>query len=371
MKITCSQSALSKALDLVEKAVPAKPTIQILSNVLLETRANRVRLAATNLEMTVIVDFEAKTDIPDGTLIETTPEMATIPAKKFADFVGSLPSERIDMVIDDKHAQIKCARSEARLSVANAKDYPVLPKINDQTSIKIDSETLRDAIKRVAVATSDKETRPELTGVYMNLDNKILTLAGVDRFCIAIYRIPVVSELKATAIIPGKSAGELEKLHQGEVIICFEPTQVAFKTPGINLMTQVIVAKYPDFERLVPEKHNCRVVVNTSEFLSAVKRADVFSRDAGGFVKIVLAGDRLTLSTKEDQGGDNVTDIDAAIEGTEISFGIATRMVLDVLGVIKEQQVSIELIDARQPVVIRPVGNDNYIYIAALVEIGK
>ena len=55
MKATVSSSTLSGALGLVSRAVSPRSTLPVLSNVLLETAADGLRVTATNLDLTITV----------------------------------------------------------------------------------------------------------------------------------------------------------------------------------------------------------------------------------------------------------------------------------------------------------------------------
>ena len=51
MKIRCLQENLARGLATVSRAVAARSTLPILSNILLQTDEGRLRLAATNFEL--------------------------------------------------------------------------------------------------------------------------------------------------------------------------------------------------------------------------------------------------------------------------------------------------------------------------------
>ena len=55
--------------------------------------------------------------------------------------------------------------------------------------------------------------------------------------------------------------------------------------------------------------------------------------------------------------------IEAVVEGEEAKIAFNGRYLIDVLGVINEQQVALEITSPSSPGVIRPIGMDNYVHV--------
>ena len=53
MKLVCTQRALAEGLATVDRAVPSKSPLPVLSNVLLSTEGSQLKLVANNLEMAI------------------------------------------------------------------------------------------------------------------------------------------------------------------------------------------------------------------------------------------------------------------------------------------------------------------------------
>ena len=53
MQIVCSKAELFKGIQIVLSAVSSKSTLPVLSNILIETKTNQLKLAATDLEVGV------------------------------------------------------------------------------------------------------------------------------------------------------------------------------------------------------------------------------------------------------------------------------------------------------------------------------
>ena len=92
MKLSCLQENLAKGLGIAGRAVPSRTTMPILGNVLLATDHGQLKLAATNLELSIVHWV--------GGRVETEGSL-TVPARNFIDLVNSLPPDQVQLVMDE------------------------------------------------------------------------------------------------------------------------------------------------------------------------------------------------------------------------------------------------------------------------------
>jgi len=302
----------------------------------------------------------------------------TVPARLLAEFINSLPSDRVDISLSPrtKTLGLKCARFEARISGVDAKDFPPIPRIEDGITTKVEVDALRQGIGQVVFAAASEDSRPVLTGVDAEFDGDLLTLAAADGFRLAVYKLPLISPVsqKTEVIIPARTLAELNRLmaDQEEAIeITVNPnkSQALFRLKNIELVSQLVQGTFPQYAQLIPQSYNTRVVVDVAQFLRAAKTASIFASDGGGIVRLVIApgGEltpgKITISARSEEVGDDVGEIDATVEGEEAKIAFNGKYLIDVLGVLREAQVALETTNPSSPGVIRPVGVDNYIHV--------
>ncbi len=369
MKLSCLQENLSRGLGVVGRAIAARTTLPITSNVLLATDQSRLKLVATNLEMAISYWIGAKVE-EEGAI--------TVPARLLTEFANSLPNDRIDINLSSrtKTLELKCARFEARISGVDAKDFPPIPTIEGGISTKIEVEAFRHGISQVVFAAASEESRPVLTGVDAQFDNDLLTLAAADGFRLAVYKLPLVTPVgqKTEVIIPARTLAELNRLigdddETVDITLNLNKSQALFHLKDTELVSQLIQGTFPQYAQLIPQNHSMRAVVNVTEFLRAAKTASIFARDGSGIVRLMIApGSELTpgkliVSARSEEIGDDVGEIDAVVEGEEAKIAFNGRYLIDVLNVLRESQVALETTNPSSPGVIRPVGVDNYIHV--------
>ena len=369
MRLSCLQENLNWGLSVVGRAVATRTTLPITNNVLLTVDQSRLKLAATNLEMAISCWIGAKVE-EEGAI--------TVPARLLAEFVSSLPSDRVDISLSPrtKTLGLKCARFEARISGVDAKDFPPIPRIEDGITTRVEVDALRQGIGQVVFAAASEDSRPVLTGVDAEFDGDLLTLAAADGFRLAVYKLPLISPVsqKTEVIIPARTLAELNRLmaDQEEAIeITVNPnkSQALFRLKNIELVSQLVQGTFPQYAQLIPQSYNTRVVVDVAQFLRAAKTASIFASDGGGIVRLVIApgGEltpgKVTISARSEEIGDDVGEIDAIVEGEEAKIAFNGKYLIDVLGVLREAQVALETTNPSSPGVIRPVGVDNYIHV--------
>ena len=379
MKLTCLQENINRGLNLVGRAAATRTTLPITNNILLATDEGRLKLVATNLEMAISCWIGARVE-EEGAI--------TVPARLITVFVASLPSEKIgkknekeaetvDMKLspNGKTMELKCARFEARISGVDACEFPPIPKVEEGIGTRVDAEALRQCINHVVFAAAVDESRPVLTGVNAEFEGNVLTLAAADGFRLAVYKLPLLDpvEKTTTAIIPARTLGELNRLvsdFQGAVTIRLNTgnSQVLFRIDDIELVSQLIQGTFPKYSQLIPQSYSTRAVVDVDQFLRATRTASIFARDGSGIVRLMVAPgakanhDKLTISARSEEIGDDIGEIDAAVQGEEAKIAFNGKYLMQVLDVLR-QQVALEITSPSSPGVFRPVGADNYIHV--------
>ena len=371
MKISCLQENLAKGLSIVGRAVASRSTLPVLSNVLLATDNGQLKLSATNLEIGVNCWVGAKVE-EDGAI--------TVPARLLADFVNSLPPERIDMELDlsTQTLNLKCARFESNIKGIDAQEFPVVPTaamaVDDATvAIKLEPESLRMMIEQVVFAAATDESRPILTGVLIQFKEDNLTMAAADGFRLSVKAISLKqspSDLHEV-IVPARALTELSRVAADqeqpvEVIITPARKQILFHLEGVDLVSQLIEGKFPDYKQIVPKGYATRSILDTASFLKAARVSHLFARDSANIIKL-----EITPIATSAELGDNVADLDASIEGDPLEIAFNAKYLIDVLSIIETPQVALETTAASSPGVIRPLGDDQFTHVIMPMHISR
>jgi DNA polymerase-3 subunit beta len=358
----------------------------VLSNILLEAKDNQLRLAATNREIGINCWIAAKVE-DEGAI--------TVPARLLTEFVNSLPPERIDMelTVRTQTLSLNCARYNANMKGIDAYDFPLIPTAGDGESasdtaavidgVRLELETagLRKMIDQVVFAASSDESRPTLTGVEVKFKDDRLTMAATDGYRLSIRSTRLSQGMVTeplTVIVPAKSLGELARISADadetrtvQVIVTQARNQILFRLWGkgeesrgafhrVELVSELIDAKFPPYEGIIPKSHSTRTVVDTAALLKGVRVAFLFARDNANIIRLHVlpsaGGGQVRLTAASNEMGDNVNEIDALVEGDELDIAFDARFLIDVLSQIDQPQVVLETTQPTRPGTVRPVG---------------
>jgi len=381
MKVSCMQENLARGLSIVGRAVATRSTLPVLSNILLTTDDSRLKLSATNLEISISCWIGAQVQQEGAT---------TVPARILADFVNSLPEARVDMelVARTQTLNLKCDRFEANVKGIDAQEFPIILVPEKDESVRVEPDILREMIDQVAFAAATDESRPVLTGVLVEVSKANLTFAAADGYRLSV-RSTALEEgpgQPVTVIVPARALQELRRV-SGEVeepvemLIASSRNQIFFrlndeKQGRVDLISQLVEGTFPDYKQIIPTTRNTRLVANTADLLKAVRMAFIFSRDAANIVRLQAipngdGGGRLILSASSAEHGDSVSELDATIEGQPIEIAFNARYLIDALSAVSTAQTSLETRDPSSPGLLRPVGGADFVHIIMPMHIAQ
>jgi DNA polymerase-3 subunit beta len=378
MKVSCLQENLAKGLGIVGRAVSPRSTLPVLGNILVATDGGRLKLSATDLEVGITCWIGAKVEETGAT---------TVPSRTFIDLVSTLPPGLVDMelIVRTQTLNLRAARSEANIKGIDAQEFPIVAAPDeDAKGIPIDPGVLRAAIEQVAFAAATDESRPILTGVLAQFENEELTLAAADGFRLSVRTVRLDDAISDPfrIIIPASALTELRRVSsdQDEPIIVRvtpERNQVIFELTDVLLVSQLIDGTFPDYRQIIPRERHTHSVLGTAPFLKACKMAQIFARDAANISRIQidpgsgLEPGRLRVSATAAETGEDVSELDASIEGEAIEIAFNVKYLIDVLSVISAPQVSLDTTTASSPGVIRQVGNELFTHVIMPMHLGQ
>ncbi len=372
MKLSCLQENLAKGLGIVGRAVPSRTTMPILGNVLLATDHGQLKLASTNLELSVVHWVGARVET-DGAV--------TVPARNFIDLVGSLPPDQVslDLDLEALTLALQCGSVKASFRGISAEEFPVLPEPEDDNGYAVEAGDLRQGLEQVTFAASTDESHPVLTGVLAEFEGETLTLGAADGFRISVRHIPLVHPVAHpfNIIIPARALGELMRIltHQEEPVKIFStPThnQILFQLEDTLLSSSLIDGNFPDYRRIIPTSSNTMIIIGREELLQACKRAAIFARDVANIVRLDIQPGEVVVAAASSESGEGSTRLSANVEGNPLEIAFNVRFLIDVLSALDRPQVSLGVNSATNPGVIRAVGDEAaFVHVVMPMHLGR
>ncbi len=360
MKIKVTQPKLSKALNNVSRIAIGKATLPILNNVLIKVDNKKVSLITTNLDM-AIIDFLPVSESEEG--------VVTVPAKLLAEFVSNLPrGENVEIESNDTKVTISAGKYSSMINGTPADDFPELPEIEEKNAVKykISTNDFKNSVGQVIVASSNDLTRPALTGVYFNTYDNTLAIAATDGYRLAEKKLisGVKSEVKA--IVPSNSLQEVLRAISDdteEIEISFNNDLVRFRLGEIEIISKLIDASFPDYQKLIPKDNNVKVILKHDELTRVTKLAALFSRSIGGSITCeTIAPDAFSVKSIANEFGENDSRMETKVtESGKVNLN--SRFLLDALNALEEKEIIFGFSDRIAPIVLTNKNSKDYTHI--------
>jgi DNA polymerase-3 subunit beta len=337
VKLSITQENLKRALASVGRIVSNRTSLPVLSNILITTDGNRLRLSATNLELGINYWIGSKIE-QEGSL--------TVPSRLLAEFVNSLPHGNLELESTDTALTIRTPHYESQLNGISADEFPPIPQVTSKPALSVDAGILRDALVQVVIAASLDEARPVLAGVYLYTEESTLYVVATDSYRLAEKQLVLTNEPNEPlqVIVPVRTMQELIRLlaeHDGEVELYRDENQVMFRTGEIELTSRLIDGQFPNYRQIIPKQATTSFDIETSEFSKITKVASLFARESAGSLKLeIRAEGEVRLVSSDSEVGGSTATAECMVNGDDAEISLNARYLQDALAAMKSPAVT-------------------------------
>src|ERR1700740_2106717 len=357
MKLSVTKEKLLEGLQQVQNVVSTRTTLPILSNVLLQTNDNEVRLTTTDLDVGVRGTCEAHVDKAGAT---------TLPARRVFNIIRELPSSEIKVDVDGKNAaSIRSGQSFFKILGLPEDEFPPLPKFEGAKVVTIRQKDLRDGLRKTSYAISTDETRYVLNGVLFSFKDNKLTLVATDgrRLAMAEIELEFPRSHEADLIVPTKAVTELQRLltDDGDVKVSMGNGQIAFDLNKTLLVSKLIEGNYPNYRQVIPAEAKERITLEREVFLNAVRRVSLLASEKSNSVKLIFGKGNMDIVAVTPDVGEAKESLPVMYKGKDFSIAFNPEFLMAPLRSLPNDEVFLDLIDEMSPGVIKIHGAFLYV----------
>jgi DNA polymerase-3 subunit beta len=353
LRITCGKDELVQGLGVVSRAVSTRTSVQILGGILLEGQRDELRLAATDMELSLRTAVPAQVE-GDGTLV--------LPGRTLVDIARLLPGDEVTIAHRPAESVVHVTSGSASytLHTFNPEDFPRLPDVSTMPTFAIDREALLETIARVARAASRDESRPVLTGVLVQFHGSSLVMAATDSYRLAVKETELAVEApELEAIVPSRALQELGRVAAAgdELAVGVHENQVLFTIDGTWLTTRRIDGQFPNYRQLLPEAFEHELTLPRTDLLDVVRRAAVMIQRATP-LQLRFAEGELTVVARTHEVGESQESLPVAYTGDPLEIGFNADFLRDGLESVEGDDVRVRLISPLRPAVLQGESDD-------------
>ncbi|MBL7576248.1 DNA polymerase-3 subunit beta [Peptoniphilus asaccharolyticus DSM 20463] len=362
MKLKVSRKEFVKAIQIAQRAISPRSTIQILEGILLKAIDNQIILISSDTEMTIKTSISAIV-MEEGEIV--------VNSRLFGDIIRKFQGETIDINLEGTSMNLKCEKSNFNIQCQLPDEYPMLPIVEKNNTFNISSQELSDAIKKTSFAVSMDETRMVFTGVLMDLSQSKINFVALDGFRMALKSVNKPNENMTSAIIPARTLNELTKVLEDEdVSVNISRNMALFKTTTTEVYTTLLSGEFFKYQGLITESHTTICTVQRANLQSALERASLLAKeDRANLVKFEIEDSYIKISSNSEIG--NVEEIvESKVEGGSLKIAFNSKYLLDGIKIMESEEIKLYFTDSVNPCIIRE-DDEDYIYLVLPVRLAK
>nr|MBA2460139.1 DNA polymerase III subunit beta [Gemmatimonadales bacterium] len=345
-----------EGLVAVAASVPAKTTLPILSNILLEATGDGIRLSGTDLDISVSTTVSASVD-QEGAI--------TLPARKLVEIVRELPSAAIRLTASgEQRVTIECGRSKFRLLGLPREEFPAFPGVKFEGGWRVASRDLQKLISHVAFAASTEESRPILNGVLWELKPERMRMVATNGHRLARMDIPASpagGATQADLIVPPKALEQIRRLFGSdeEVEIARSENHLGFRSATTQVYTRLIEGPYPNYEQVIPRENDKAATADKAALTAALRRMSIVASDQTHRIRMAFANGSCKLSVQTPDLGEAQEELGVSYEGDPLEIGFNAAYLLEILKFIPTDEVRMTFKAPERAATCEPVGWDD------------
>jgi DNA polymerase-3 subunit beta len=353
LKFTITRERLQEGLVAVAAAVPAKTTLPVLSNVLVEATKQGLRLSGTDLDIAVSTTVAADVDA-DGAV--------TLPAKKLSDIVRELPSAPIRVTTaGEQRVSLECGRSKFKLLGLPREEFPSFPPVKFDKAWTAPAELVHKLVAHVAFAASTEESRPILNGVLWELRPDRMRMVATNGHRLAKMDVPASGGSTADLIVPPKALEQVRKLFAPEapVEIAKSENHIGFRAGGTLVYSRLIDGPYPNYEQVIPRENDKSATADKAALTAALRRMSVVASDQTHRIRMALAGGAAKFSVQTPDLGEAQDELALTYEGEPLEIGFNAQYLLEIMKYMPTDEVRMTFKAPERAATVEPVGWDD------------
>jgi DNA polymerase III subunit beta len=353
MKFSITREKLQEGLAAVAGSIPVRTTLPVLSNLLLETEEDAVRLSGTDLDTAVSIRVPAEV---------TEQGSITAPAKKLQEIAREMPPAPVSISAQGDAITITAGRSRFRLNGLPRDEFPAFPSVPFESSWKLSGRELHQLISHVAFAVSTEETRPILNGVYWELADSEMRMVATNGHRLAKMILPREGDAGGgELIVHPRALAQVQKLFSGdvEVEVARSENHLGFRGDGVQIFTRLIEGPYPNYEQVIPKDNDKTLIVEKAALTSAIRRMAIVASDQTHRIRMSLGGPMMKFSVQTPDLGEAAEELPVEFDGDPLEIGFNANYLLELLRYMPTSEVKMTFKAPERAATMEPVGNED------------
>jgi DNA polymerase-3 subunit beta len=360
MKFNALKEPFLKGINTVSKAINTKTAIPALSNILITSEKNNIKLTASDLHVTITAKIGADVE-SEGSI--------TVPGKLLSSFVSQIAAEKLSCQLDGENFKVQTPKIKSSFATINADEFPGVEILHEGNLLKLKSDEFSKALQHIQFVPAISDSRPVLTGIYIKIASGKLIMAATDGFRMVEYVLNANSgDLDISCIVPAKVFVDIAKIFcaeedQIDLYINKDKNVVGLKVNNMEAQLRMLDGDYPNYRAIIPAEFTNKAEMDKNSLGNGIKLASIFSKDYDNMIKISQTADLIEIKSQPTESGSNSSQVDGTFAGTPIDIAFNAKYMIDFVNNVSGEKIIMESNEPLKPTAFRSSDNPDFIYI--------
>ncbi|WP_245159214.1 DNA polymerase III subunit beta [Blastococcus sp. TF02A_35] len=355
MKFRVAREVLADAVAWTARSLPPRPSVPVLAGILLEVDGNQLSVSGFDYEVSARAEIDVQT---------SESGRALVPGRLLAEITRALPPHPVDITAEGPRMAITCGNARFSLPTLPVEDYPSLPSMPSAAGL-VDSDVFAEAVSQVAIAAGRDDTLPMLTGVRLEIEDDLITLAATDRYRLAVREFawrPETAGLSAAVLVPARTLADAAKtLTSGpEITLSLSSGSSGEGILGLSgkdrqTTTRLLDAEFVKYRAIMPNESLSHATLPVGLFTDAAKRVALVA-ERGTPLRCEFTPGQVTLragGTDDEGQAEERCDVD--FDGDPLTIGFNPTFLLDGLAAVHTDRARMDFTSPLKPAVLSGV----------------
>ncbi len=362
MNFTFKKKDLLKGLITIEKAVPERSFLDIITGILFNFKKNILILEATNLEISIRAIVEGK----------GYENIKIVLPRNIINIIRSFPDENINIEVN-KDNSIIIEKKDLKFNIKgyDAEEYPLFPEKN-QVHFEIDLPVFlfKKMLDKIIFIVSRDKKKAVFNGVHFLIEEEKIRFTAADGFRLAVLKSEIVNKnlkngfSEREAIIPAKALKEIGNILSDEenIKIIIIGGQAVFELKKSIFVTNILSEKYPNIVKLVTVNHSTHIVIDKKIIEKAIERADALKTFQNNTLTLSITEKEMIILTSSSLGTNREKINYISFKGEKITITLNVFFLKEIFKAISSEKIVMSFNGKESPCIIKSLSDKDYFY---------
>ncbi|WP_299230224.1 DNA polymerase III subunit beta [uncultured Bacteroides sp.] len=352
MKIEFKKSDFLKAFILGGSFAGKSRVLPILDNVKCMLKENGVlRFISSDGEQAISTKF-------DGTIMLSESCNFLLPYKEVVNYVKLINDASFYIIIEEDKCTIKHSKGKYNITLADAKDFPEISKINNNLAIDIDSNDLYYAISNSAPFLVDDSLRPIFGTIHLCIKDGMFEFCAASNITLTVFRVGdaeknnvdfemLINKNVIPVLLNNLKMGECCNIKVGD-------TNTVYTIGDTIIVARNTVGKFPNYNAVIPRDNPLRVKINKKDITESFSRCSLSSPN--DMVRLSFSENKLIVSSENFNFGKSAKEELDINCNFNLNIAFNAKKFIDCMNIFEGEEILLSLADETRACVLSQEG---------------